>query len=104
MVGTKAMRFLRARTPSDHSDIAAGSETTAMSVIRLTRGGEAAGAHVGGVGPEGALDLLAQLGVAAHEARLPDRIHAQQVVHHQDLPVAARSGADTDGGDGDGLG
>ena len=56
------------------------------------------------IGGQGLLDLRGQIGVSLDETGHEFFKHAQQVVADQDLAIAAGTGADADGGDGDLLG
>jgi len=51
----------------------------------------------------GVLDARAERLVAAHEARLERLVHAEHVVRHEHLTVAARAGADADRRDREAL-
>ena len=64
--------------------------------------GKRAGAHVAGIALDRGFDRGAEIAVAADEFRRPRR-QAQHVLQHQHLAVAGRTGADADGGNGDGL-
>ena len=61
---------------------------------------EAAVLHSGVVGAIGIQHNVAHLGEAAHELRREVVEHAEHVLVHEHLAVAARAGADADGGDG----
>src|SRR4029079_17095792 len=62
----------------------------------LLRAGEAAGAHVVGVGGDRFAGLAPVLAVTSHEQRRDARLDAEQVVVDEHLPVAVDAGADAD--------
>src|SRR5208283_5367011 len=76
--------------------VGAGTASSAAAeAVRLRLSWEHTRPHVGGVARRRRLDRRAQVAVAADEFRRPFE-QAQHVIGPQDLPVAARTGADAD--------
>src|SRR5688572_11512812 len=91
---TCARRSVTVRTISNCPMMDAGARQLNSSARFLeaaehvVRPREAAGAHVGGVVRGGRGDVVGQLGIAFHEARLEGAEQAQHVFRHQHLPIA----------------
>src|SRR5215211_3793856 len=73
------------------------------SVEAVLRTGIRAVPHLRTVGADGSADRLAQFGVALEKFGCEHLVEAEHVVQHQHLPVAARSRADADRGNGERL-
>ncbi len=64
-------------------------------------GRKLARAHLAGIGRDRGLAIAAQMRIPLDEFRLERGEQPQHVIDHEDLPVAARRGADADGRDRD---
>src|SRR5712664_3774755 len=74
-----------------------------LHAVDMFRTRESAGTYVGGITLDRGLDHRCEIAVAADKFRRPRR-QAQHILQHQYLTVAGRTGADADGGNGDGFG
>ena len=92
------MRAPAARARSAARRIAAISASTSISSYVSSDDGKRAGPHVLGPPANGVLRQAVDVRILPDELRRRTRQHAQQVVNHQHLAVAARPGPDTDRG------
>src|SRR6267143_2691142 len=105
MVGTTPMSSPAWRQAIACSCMAfADSMTAALAGgVLVLRGGEGATAHVLVELARGGFDRLTEFGVLADELRDVVRIEAKNILDDEHLPIAMRSGADADRGNGQRL-
>src|ERR1700740_1046417 len=76
--------------------LAALRELRGMVVLRIAR--KTSPAHILTISTHGAGNRLANIGVLPRKFRGLSKGQPQQIVDHEDLPVAVRTGSDADGG------
>src|SRR5712671_2668201 len=81
-----------------------GYRARLLRAERMLGGGEGAAADLLAIAGRRVADHLREVRILLHELRRELRVHAEQVVDHQHLPVALQAGADADGGDADAAG
>ena len=76
-----------------------------MKLVSVTLGiaGKFAGLYIFNVVIDSIYNLLTQVAVVAQEFRLEPHVHAQHVLDHQHLAVAANTGTNSYGGDAHAL-
>src|SRR5258705_9009596 len=81
-----------------------GHRARLLRAERILVGGKGAAPHLFAIAGRSVANDLREVRILLHELRRELRVHAEQVVDHEHLPVALLAGADADGGDADAAG